>query len=199
MRALLIFLVAQGLTAAPFSHRLHLQLKLECTGCHKTVTTSTKVEDNNLPNASACQACHKEVSIKQPASTRLTRFPHQTHLKMGNVAPVLRAAIDSKKYLSDPGKIREQLNSSNACLACHRGIDQSDVVGKAFFPQMADCLVCHSKIDPPDSCNFCHAGDKQLKPVNHTPDWLDKHTNKGWEKGSCAVCHGRRFTCLGCH
>lgn len=201
MRALFALLigVAPAMGAAPFSHKLHLRLKLECTGCHSKISTSTRVEDNNLPNPAACQGCHKEVTIKSPAPTRLARFPHERHLKLGNIAPVLAAAIDSRQYLSDPGHIRSQLNTTNACLACHRGIDQSDAVGKAYFPQMADCLVCHNKIAPPDSCAFCHGGDANLKPATHTNDWLDKHTNKAWEKGSCAVCHGRRFTCLGCH
>lgn len=66
---------------------------------------------------------------------------------------------------------------------------------------MADCLVCHSKIDAPFSCEFCHARNANLKPSSHTPDYLDTHTRKNAlpDKASCVICHGRRFACLGCH
>jgi len=31
------------------------------------------------------------------------------------------------------------------------------------MPHMADCLVCHSKIDPPDSCTFCHVARREVQ------------------------------------
>jgi len=66
---------------------------------------------------------------------------------------------------------------------------------------MADCLVCHNDIDPPYSCEFCHAKEAALKPASHAPDFLDTHTTGklNLDKTTCAVCHGRRFHCLGCH
>ena len=136
-----------------------------------------------------------------PAQPPLKEFSHKKHLKLGNVAPVIAAAIDKGTYLGRGDQIRKHLNSSNPCAACHRGLDESDAVSKANMPQMADCLVCHNKIDPPDSCQFCHPKNAKLKPVNHTPDFLDTHTrkNSGLDMQSCAVCHGRKFTCLGCH
>lgn len=145
----------------PFSHRVHLSLKLECTGCHAAALTSTRLEDNLLPAREICLKCHTTEVITTPRATSLRRFNHQLHLKAGM-----------------------------ACAGCHPG-------GGAA--QMADCLVCHSKIDPPDSCEFCHLKSAMLKPVNHTPDFLDTHTSGNLDKTTCAVCHGRRFRCLGCH
>jgi hypothetical protein len=132
---------------------------------------------------------------------KLKAFSHKTHLKLGNIAPVIAGAIDRGTYLSPPGDIRRFLNSKNPCEACHRGLEESTQVSKANMPQMADCLVCHNKIDPPDSCEFCHDKGAQLKPANHTPDFLDSHPRKslGLDMKTCAVCHGRKFTCLGCH
>ena len=71
----------------------------------------------------------------------------------------------------------------------------------ANMPQMADCIVCHNTIDPPDSCAFCHPKGAQLKPASHVAGFLDTHTNKNQnlDLKSCAVCHGKTFTCLGCH
>ena len=204
-RLAVVAFAISSLAAAPlpFSHRLHLRLKLECATCHASVTTSAKLEDNNLPSKQACVRCHNEkmVRIESPARTMLVRFGHARHLKLGNAAPVIAAAIDRKTYLSPPDDIRRHLDTSNPCVACHRGLDESDAVNRANLPQMADCLVCHSKIDPPFSCELCHDPDQTLRPASHTPDYIDQHSSGKikLDKPSCAVCHGRRFRCQGCH
>jgi hypothetical protein len=170
--------------------------------CHTAATTSTKVEDNLLPDAKSCETCHKSAEVPAPRpATKLARFSHAQHLKMGNIAKVIAAAIDAKTYLSPPGDIRAHLNGDNPCEACHRGLEESDRVTKAALPQMADCLVCHNVINMPVSCEKCHLQGANLKPANHTPTFLDTHTSGkiGLDKTTCAVCHGRKFTCLGCH
>jgi protein-arginine kinase activator protein McsA len=200
-----VLLLGQAAAAAPFSHKVHLQLKLQCASCHTSTAASTKVEDNNLPPAAVCVNCHKDSRpIKTPRASKVSKFSHQQHLKMGNVAPVIAAAIDSKEYLSPPGDMRRWLNSKNACEACHRGLSESDAVTDAAFPQMADCLVCHSKIEkiePPFSCTACHAASFKLTPASHDAKWLDFHGSgkANLDRQSCAVCHGRKFTCRGCH
>ena len=165
------------------------------------MTHSTRVEDNNLPSPEVCKRCHQSVSIPPPPQTRLAHFSHEKHLQLGNVAPIIAKAIDSRQYLSKPGDLRAQLNSANLCLACHRGIETSDAVSRANLPQMADCLVCHSKIELPFSCEQCHGPDAKLRPADHPPEFLESHSrpNVQFDKTTCAVCHGRRFRCLGCH
>ena len=203
--AVLILSAAAAQTPPPFSHALHLKLSanLACDECHVSVLSSTRPEDNNLPPIGMCRGCHKdgEVNIGQPRPTLLARFNHQQHLALGNVAPVIRAAIDSKNYLSPVGDIRRHLNGGNRCAACHRGMEESTAPAKSDLPQMADCLVCHNKIDPPFSCEFCHAKGAALKPANHTSGFLDVHSRKDapLDRTSCAVCHARKFTCMGCH
>ncbi|MBI1788087.1 MAG: hypothetical protein HYR60_11130 [Acidobacteria bacterium] len=199
--AVAVFLVGQA-SGLPFSHQTHLQLKLTCTGCHAPAASSTRLEDNNLPSRAVCLGCHKDPVIKAPTPTVLNRFNHRKHAAMGNLAPLIAAAIDRGTYLSEGGvKIRPLLNTTNACEACHRGMAASTEVTKAAFPQMADCLVCHSQIDPPWSCELCHDKPKTLKPAYHVADFLDSHHRKDAkiDRTACAVCHGRKFTCLGCH
>src|SRR5204862_517126 len=133
-------------------------------------------------------------------TTRVARFSHAQHLKMGNAAPLIAAAIDKKTYLQPAGDIRRHLNNANACQACHRGLEESDHVTSAAMPQMADCLVCHNQIDNPFSCETCHAKDGNLKPASHVAGFLNAHTSGKLQldKASCVVCHGVNFRCLGC-
>ena len=199
----LLFTAATALSA-DFSHALHLKLVPACATCHTAVATSAKAEDNLLPKSEVCAGCHKDVSIK--AETRLTavaKFNHSLHAKLGNIAPVLKQAMTNRKrYFSTPdADMARHLETSNACAACHRGIEENNVLIGANFPRMADCLVCHNKIDPPDSCAKCHSASLPLKPTNHSADFIDRHTaaKVDLDKSTCAVCHGRSFTCLGCH
>ena len=187
--------------AAPFSHRLHLAMHLECVECHTAAPRSTRAEDNLLPSKEVCLQCHEDAAIPAPPSTRLSAFSHALHLKMGNVAPYIAGAIDHHNYLQPPGDIRRHLNTGNPCQACHRGLEESDQVTRAALPQMADCLVCHTQIEPPFSCEDCHAKDAHLKPANHTDRFTDAHSSGklNLDKTTCAVCHGRSFTCRGCH
>jgi hypothetical protein len=203
--SLLILLAAAAAaqTTKPFSHDLHLKLpaKLMCVTCHASVQSSTRLEDNNLPPLAICLGCHKDASVGEPRKTILARFDHKKHLALGNIAPVIGAAIDSKNYLGQVDDIRRHLDSANQCAACHRGMEESAAPARADLPLMADCLVCHNKIDNPFSCEFCHAKGAALKPASHAADFLDTHTRKDakYDKESCAICHGRKFQCLGCH
>ncbi len=190
-----------GAAEPVFSHRLHVKLKPDCVSCHAAAPSSRQVSDNILPAKTVCLECHESVKIGKPARRGVDKFSHEQHLKLGNLAPVIAAAIDAGTYLSPPGSLRRQLDTKNPCVACHHGIEQSEQSSNANFPRMADCLVCHNKIDLPFSCTLCHAEGAQLKPANHTADFLDFHSSgkANLDKQSCAVCHGRRFTCLGCH
>jgi hypothetical protein len=188
--------------AADFSHRKHLALKLDCAKCHAAAASSAQASDNLLPDRRVCLECHAEAVVPgAPRATAVAHFNHALHAKFGDIAPVLAAAIRAKQYLSPPGDAERHLATGQPCQACHRGLAESDKTSAAHFPRMADCLTCHNKIDPPASCGKCHAASLALKPANHTADFLDAHTSGklAVDKTSCAVCHGRRFTCLGCH
>jgi hypothetical protein len=176
-----------------FSHKAALESGLDCLTCHAAQKDSTSLGEKRKGRV-------------------LKDFNHSFHLKFGNIAPLIRSAIASKKYLGSPHRIdipklqNHLAEANNACQACHRGLkDSTSAPGKEHFPHMEDCLVCHNKIDNPFSCAECH-GEKdavkiQLKPSNHAPDFLDRHTTGklNLDKTTCAACHGQRFTCLGCH
>lgn len=174
--------------SAQFSHQEALEKGLACLTCHAQQKDATTLSDK-----------HKGKILKD--------FNHARHLSFGNLAPSFAAAIDSKQYLGSPNKIdllklRAELITDNPCQACHRGLRlASGAPTKEHFPHMEDCLTCHNKIDAPFSCEKCHPTGLKLKPANHAPDFLDRHTTGklNLDKTTCAACHGRRFTCLGCH
>lgn len=196
-----VLLVCGTASAAPFSHKLHLSLELKCATCHTAAASSIKASDNLLPTRAVCLPCHDNVEIPAPPKSLVAFFSHSQHLKMGNVAPQIAAAIDKGDYLQPVGGIRRHLNTLDACQACHRGLAESEKVTPSAMPQMADCLICHTEIDNPFSCEKCHAKDAPLKPASHLPGFLSDHSSGklNLDKASCAVCHGRNFRCLGCH
>ena len=198
---LLLSITGAASFAAPFSHQFHLQFKVACSACHTAAATSTSPADNLLPTQKSCQPCHDSRDIPGPPTTRVAHFSHQQHLKMGNLAPMLAAAIDKKQYLQPPDDIRRHLNGDNPCEACHRGLEESTQVSAANVPKMADCLVCHSQIDNPFSCEKCHAKNDNLKPASHVEGFMSAHSagNLKLDKASCTACHGTNFRCLGCH
>jgi len=199
---LCVLTLAAAAQAADFSHRAHLALKLECAACHTAVAASTSASDNLLPRPEICLECHREgMPVPAPAPSAVAHFSHALHLKLGNIAPLLRSAVTHGTYLSAPGDMAQHLNSSNPCLACHRDIDTSEKLSSANMPRMADCLVCHNEIDPPYSCSTCHLKTMNLAPPNHiAATFIDTHPHlSAAEKQTCAVCHDRTFTCAGCH
>jgi hypothetical protein len=213
LAAVLVAAAAEPEPPAPFSHRRHLALPgLQCSMCHTTVAASTASTDDNRPKPEVCAQCHQgtrgstgrpfgDWARPKPAAVRPFRFDHQRHLALGDVGPVVAAAIDAKTYLGDGGPVRGQLGTGEACLSCHRGMREADEVTGEHLPRMADCLVCHQPIAPPRSCRTCHTADAVLKPATHGPDFADVHANRARvpDKSGCKTCHGTGFTCMGCH
>lgn len=171
---------------------------MSCLDCHGGAEGSGNPGDQLVPQPELCRRCHEPGPIRPARRTLVAHFSHQFHLKLGNVAPAILAAIRSGRYLAmPPAGAKEQLAGAGACEACHRPSGGQS----PGMPAMADCLVCHARIDPPFSCEKCHRPGPELKPASHTPQYLEEHSRPGAlkDKQSCAVCHGRKFTCLGCH
>lgn len=205
---MMLGMAASGAAAPkrPFSHKYHLTQVAACENCHTAAAASTKASDNLIPDKSACVTCHDEIEIGEMRPVGVQKFNHAKHVAMGSVAPLIAGAIRGKAYLGQTPPTAETLAAAkDACTGCHHGIPESENVdhskpAKAHFPQMADCLVCHNKISPPDSCKQCHVeSTPNFRPTSHAADFGDKHSDKGLDKSSCATCHGRKFTCKGCH
>ncbi len=194
-----------------FSHHLHLgKVGATCVDCHVSTPASTAATDRNLPSPAQCAACHDGKKARpvdaswlaqEAAGERTFRFNHQFHLQMGNVAPVIAAAIAAGSYLGRHDDSHHHMNVENACEGCHRGLRETNLAGAENLPRMADCLVCHSRVDNPFSCSKCHLEGVNLRPASHTRDFVDLHATGrlNLDRTTCLPCHGRNFTCMGCH
>lgn len=194
--------VASAQSQRPFSHKYHLTQVPSCESCHVDAESSAKADDNLLPFHDQCARCHDETHIKEePRVLAVQKFNHALHIKMGNVAPVLAAAIKSGSYPGKPEKVQPHLGTKNVCAGCHHGIEESESIGNqaAHFPSMPDCLTCHTKSEPPESCEKCHADNMKFRPDSHTAQFVDNHGTMKLDKPECWSCHGRKFTCKGCH
>jgi hypothetical protein len=185
----------------PFSHKYHLQQVSQCQACHVDAEKSTKADDNLLPFHDACARCHDETHIREPRQSNVQKFNHSVHVAMGNVAPTIAAAIKAGNYFAAAADHPKSLDTKEPCAGCHHGIEQSEAITekKAHFPGMADCLTCHNQIKPPESCAKCHAASFNLKPASHTAKFADDHATMKHDKPACWSCHGKKFTCKGCH
>ena len=206
-------LLASGAFAADarFSHRLHLkQVGAACVVCHESAAASNAAEDRNLPREETCLACHngetaptvdtKWLARHEP-DRRTFRFDHALHVKFDKIADVLRVALDAGSYLGETDGLRRLLDTDNACQGCHRGLEETDLASKENLPVMSDCLVCHPEIDNPFSCEKCHLPGVNLKPADHTREFVDLHSTGrlDFDKATCLPCHGTNFACMGCH
>ena len=213
MRWLALAALAAPLAAQDwaFPHGTHLAMGLDCGTCHSAAQDSSEASDGLLPDGALCQACHNGQTAPEIDVAPLTgrsevvrsfRFDHSFHLSLGEIAPLVAAAIDSGNYFGKPGDARRFLDSADECSACHRGLEEStQVVPGTHMPQMADCIVCHTRIDNPFSCPECHVEGADLRPADHTREFIDTHSTgkAGLDKISCQPCHGREFGCMGCH
>jgi hypothetical protein len=93
---------------------------------------------NSIAGSAITGGAHQHTSRRQsPAEAGgLPEAPQDGgDLKLGNVAPVIAASIDHKTYQSPPADgLRAELNSTNPCQACHRGLEVSDKPERSALP-----------------------------------------------------------------
>lgn len=200
--ALLMLTVAQARkTPAPqtsaerrglrFSHGQHTEAGAECAKCHNA-KASQDGWDDLLPGHKQCSECHDvqaadqcktcHLSDKPEAGPRITRFSprfgHVRHLEKGGLA----------------------------CDACHTKLDEPlDGARAGHLPHMPECMECHNQKLVKNDCAVCHLPADQLRPRDHTLNWIYKHgvTAAGERDEACNICHGTQQTrvmqCETCH
>lgn len=181
-----------------FSHKRHVDAKVQCGSCHKGIEKSKKVTAAVRVTMKDCMDCHakQKVGVRDNAKdsclvchTYITRewkpANHQDNWKelhgreAGFVAKGSTASCDL-------------CHTQQSCTKCHREeapknhTDYWRLRGHGVMAEMdRSCKVCHTE----DFCVRCH---RTTAPQNHRGDFETNH---------CTSCHFplRDNTCFVCH
>ena len=103
--------------------------------------------------ALAAQPSQVQQPKRGPKGLVSVKFSHAFHAKLGDISPLLKAAREKGTHLRPEGPA-----PGSGCQACHAGLAESDQKRRGLA-LMADCLVCHSKIEVPFSCCLLYTSD----------------------------------------
>jgi hypothetical protein len=169
-------------TNLTFSHKLHVEMDVECNVCHPDARTSLKSSEILIPlnpfqnneHTGLCAVCHEPESpddclichadIEKTSSLFSTRtdliFSHNLHIEM-----------------------------DLECRTCHVSIIESDTIMSSRLPEMGICAECHDEVD--NDCTMCHKQIKNpvLLPGTETAlNFSHKfHMDEGADE--CSFCH----------
>src|SRR6476619_4176238 len=116
----------------PFSHALHIGIKIDCRYCHSSVTTSASA---SIPPTQTCMTCHSQVRTDSAA-----------------LAPVRDSYATGKPIewnrvhdLGDFVYFNHSIHVSKGvgCSTCHGQIDNMPAVYQENTLQMEWCIACH--------------------------------------------------------
>lgn len=138
------FVLAAAEQPIPYSHKKHVALGLECTGCH---TTPGKGEAATFPAESVCMQCHTAVKKDSPAIQKLVEF-----VKKKEPVPWVRV-YKLPNFVWFSHKVHAK---PAACAKCHGDVGALDVMVKQKPIDMNSCMSCHDEHNAPNECNFCH-------------------------------------------
>jgi c(7)-type cytochrome triheme protein len=128
----------------PYSHKKHVALGLQCTGCH---TMPGKGEAATFPAESLCMSCHATVKKESPPIQKLAEFAEARR-------PVPWVRIyQLPKYVWFSHKIHTK--EAN-CERCHGAVAEREVLTKEKPIDMNSCMSCHDEHKASNECNFCH-------------------------------------------
>ncbi len=165
----------------PFSHALHIGLKIDCQYCHSSVTTSAWA---GIPPTQTCMTCHSQVRIDSPV-----------------LAPVRDSYATGKPIqwnrvhdLGDFVYFNHSIHVAKGvgCSTCHGQVSQMNQIKQVAPLTMGWCIDCHRApeqylrpqaeifntdwVPPADQL----AQGQQLVQANHIE--VSKLTN-------CTICH----------
>lgn len=170
-----------------FSHAFHqVEVGTSCTDCHTKANESTLSGDNLLPKKEDCAECH-DVETEEECT-----FCHyedeETWQAFEN--PERDILFNHKFHLEETGL---------DCETCHKNLAKVDFSNSESRPNMADCSACHNNQRATLECSICHTSTLNLRPVDHSADFLMTHKNIARiDQEDCAVCHAQN-DCAECH
>ncbi len=151
---------------------------LDCTFCHRTVTTSNVA---GIPPVETCVTCHRVIGSTQSEPLTIlrtiglgddagpiqwkrvhrlpdhVRFVHEPHIRFltasGNTDVI--ANRDESAILAGTNPDGSVMPSVT-CSTCHGDIKTQTQVAQVEPLKMGQCVDCHRKNDAPTDCTTCH-------------------------------------------
>lgn len=149
-------------------------LGLDCTFCHRTVTTQANA---GVPAVQQCMFCHQAIgpesspelqklrvaggldgAAKSPVDWKRVhrlpdhvRFVHEAHIRFLTANP---AAI---RNATDPALLTQaSVPASAVCSTCHGDVAAMEKVKQVEPLKMGQCVNCHRDNGAPTDCTICH-------------------------------------------
>lgn len=128
-----------------FSHKIHVNLGLQCNFCHNFTDKSTKA---GVPETKKCMDCHKKVSIDKPEIKKLTQYSEQKKAISWNQIYYLPSYV----YFSHKRHVKANID----CSFCHGDVKTMDNIIKVKSLKMYWCISCHKLYKVSTDCLICH-------------------------------------------
>ncbi|MCH7641784.1 MAG: cytochrome c3 family protein [Chloroflexi bacterium] len=151
---------------------------LDCTFCHRTVTTSNAA---GIPPVETCVTCHRVIGSTQSEPLTIlrtiglgddagpiqwkrvhrlpdtVRFVHEPHIRFltasGNTDVIANRDESAILAATNPDG---SVMPSVTCSTCHGDVKTQVQVAQVEPLKMGQCVDCHRKNDAPTGCTTCH-------------------------------------------
>ncbi|HHT9111148.1 MAG TPA: hypothetical protein ACFYDZ_08340 [Candidatus Brocadiaceae bacterium] len=188
-----------------FTHKIHLENKVECNKCHSSIGKSDAITTDLLPDMyHNCVPCHKErgedkiacdICHKHIKKNRMPLYHEQRWVKHEDPRWILKHGSESY-YNKDYCKRCHP--DQNWCVNCHQiqkpkshnNAWRRRTHGFAASWERKKCMACHQE----DFCVRCHTN---TTPLSHTASW----GGIGTKNRHCLNCHYSisKVECTVCH
>ncbi|WP_375773202.1 cytochrome c3 family protein [Archangium gephyra] len=158
-----------------FSHKVHVEKKVECTACHGTMTDVKLATRQQLPKMATCFECHDgNVASKQCNSCH-------------------PAEPSGRLQLTFPSGLLRPMQGNP--LGLDHGPRYEFNHGSRASVDRQTCMSCHAE----SYCQSCH--DALRKPLSvHPNDYLTLHPVQArMDSARCSSCHRMQSFCAACH
>lgn len=180
-----------------FSHKKHIDKKIDCSTCHQNIMQSEFIDNSVLPKMEKCNSCH-EVHNKEMTGCQDCHKETRRDIKPVSHRQNWKVFHGSQMFLSDKSEQRQCTfcHGKEGCNDCHQS--QKPASHTNFWSRTAHglhasvdrdrCIVCHKA----DFCTRCH---QETKPRTHTAGWGSSRNRH------CLSCHeaNSSISCYVCH
>ena len=188
-----------------FTHKVHLENKVECIQCHKSIEKSNAITVDLIPDMfGTCIPCHKErgeekiacnVCHKHIKKNRMPLYHEDRWVKHTDARWIQK---HGNEFYYNQDYCKRCHSNLDWCVNCHQNQKpkshnnawRKKTHGFAASWERKKCSVCHQE----DFCERCHTS---TTPLSHTASWGGANTRNR----HCLNCHFpiSMVTCTVCH